>query len=197
MKRFKFYVIICFFTFSLIWIGGFIIFDQYIHQVSNNNDKTDAIVVLTGGRNRISQALKLFNQNMAEFLIISGVSSNVTLNQIEKQNNVIIAKPLGKVIIGKEATTTYQNAIEVSEAIRRNNIHSVRLVTSYYHMPRSKAEILAHNPELKVVSHPVYSEKVSKKWWKRWNSFCLIASEYNKFMFVYAKYFILKLIERN
>lgn len=197
MKRFKFFAIICFFVFSIVWVGGFIIFDRYIRQIADNSDKTDAIVVLTGGRNRISQALMLFNQNMAEFLIISGVSSNVTLNQIEKQNNVIIAKPLGKVIVGKEATTTYQNAIEVSEAIRRNNINSVRLVTSYYHMPRSRAEILAHNPELEIINHPVYSEKVSKKWWKRWNSFCLIASEYNKFMFVYAKYFILKLIERN
>ena len=197
MKRFKFFAIICFFAFSIVWIGGFIVFDRHIRQLPDETTKTDAIVVLTGGRNRISQALKLYNKNMAEFLIISGVGSNVTLNQLEKQNNVIIAQPIGKIIVGKEATNTNQNAIEVSEAIRRNNINSVRLVTSYYHIPRSYAEILAHNPELEVVLHPVYSEKVSKKWWKRWNSFCLIASEYNKFMYVYTKYFIIKLIERN
>ena len=35
------------------------------------------------------------------------------------------------------------------------------------------------------------------KWWKRWGSFYLMASEYNKFMFVYLKNFAMKLKEGN
>ena len=131
-----------------------------------------------------------------EILIISGVSDKVSLKELQKENKTILTRNKGQIIIGREATNTNQNAIEVSDAIRRNNVKSIRLVTSYYHMPRSKAEILAHNPDVNIVIHPVYSQNVSSKWWKKWNSFKLLASEFNKFIYVYIKYFTLNLIER-
>ncbi len=197
MKRLRCFALISIFSAILFWIGGFIIFDAYIRQSKNNTEKTDAIVVLTGGKNRITEAFKLFNDDMSNFLIISGVNDKVSIKELQTQNKTIITKNQDKIIIGREAANTNQNAIEVSEAIRRNNVRSVRLVTSYYHMPRSKAEILAHNPDLEVIVHPVYSQNVSLKWWKKWNSFKLIASEFNKFLFVYIKYFLIKLTERN
>lgn len=197
MKRFKFFLIISIFASFLLWTGGFIVFDAYIKKTQNNIEKTDAIVVLTGGKNRIAESFNLFNNEMADILIISGVSDNVSLKELERQNKTSIIKNNDKIFIGREAATTYQNAIEVSEIIRRNNIQSVRLVTSYYHMPRSKEEILAHNPDIEVILHPVYSQNVSSKWWKNWNSFKLVAAEFNKFIFVYVKYFSLRILERN
>jgi len=197
MKRLKFFCLISVLLIFLLWLGGFIMFDAYIRKSADTEQKTDAIVVLTGGKDRILEALKLYNNDMAEFLIISGVDSNVSLKELQKQNNIFLTKNDAHIILGKEATNTNQNAVEVSDAIRRNNIHSVRLVTSYYHMPRSKEEILAYNPDIEVVVHPVYSQNVSAKWWKKWNSFKLVASEFNKFLFVYVKYFTLRLIERN
>ena len=197
MKRLKFFCLISVLLVFLLWLGGFIMFDAYIRKSADTEQKTDAIVVLTGGKNRILEALQQYNNDMAEFLIISGVDSNVSLKELQKQNNIFLTKNDAHIILGKEATNTNQNAVEVSDAIRRNNIHSVRLVTSYYHMPRSKEEILAYNPDIEVVVHPVYSQNVSAKWWKKWNSFKLIASEFNKFLFVYVKYFTLRLIERN
>ncbi len=158
---------------------------------------TDVIVVLTGGRNRVAEAMQLYNRGLAKILIISGVGQNITLEQLEKENETVIAENHQQVILGNEATNTIENAIEVSEAIRRNNAVSLRLVTSYYHMPRSEQEILAMNPDVKIIYHPVYSKNVSDKWWKRWGSFYLIAGEYNKFMFVYIKNFIAKLREGN
>lgn len=197
MKRLKFFALLLAFSVFLFWIGGFIVFDAYIRTSPDYTKKTDAIVVLTGGKNRISEALKLYNDNMAEFLIISGVDDKVSLKELQKQNNIFLTKNDMHIILGKEATNTNQNAVEVGDAIRRNNIHSVRLVTSYYHMPRSREEILAYNPDIEVVLHPVYSQNVSDKWWKKWNSFKLVASEFNKFLFVYVKYFALRLMERN
>ncbi len=197
MKRLKFFLIISIFASFLLWTGGFIVFDAHIKKTQNNIEKTDAIVVLTGGKNRIAESFNLFNNEMADILIISGVSDNVSLKELERQNKTSIIKNNDKIFIGREAATTYQNAIEVSEIIRRNNIQSVRLVTSYYHMPRSKEEILAHNPDIEVVLHPVYSQNVSSKWWKNWNSFKLVAAEFNKFIFVYVKYFSLRILERN
>ena len=198
MKKYYFFAVMSLMAFVLIWLGGFIVFHQFIrHYPLDVKTKTDAIVVLTGGENRLAEAMKLYNADMADILIISGVAENVTLPQLEKQNRVIIKHRPEQVILGNEATNTIENAIEVSEAVRRNNIASLRLVTSYYHMPRSEQEILLKNPDVKIVYHPVYSENVSDKWWKKWGSFYLIAMEYNKFVFVYVKNFVIKLMERD
>ena len=196
MKKVKCFLLMSVISICLLWFGGFLVFSQYIKKTQDSLLKTDAIVVLTGGKNRIAEALKLFNNDMAEILIISGVSDKVSLKELQKENKTILTRNKGQIIIGREATNTNQNAIEVSDAIRRNNVKSIRLGTSYYHMPRSKAEILAHNPDVNIVIHPVYSQNVSSKWWKKWNSFKLIASEFNKFIYVYIKYFTLNLIER-
>ena len=49
-----------------IWIGGFCFFSYKINKMNiDNEQKTDAIIVLTGGRNRINEAITLFNNNFA------------------------------------------------------------------------------------------------------------------------------------
>ncbi len=198
MQRVRFFVLMSGLVFAIIWLGGFITFHRLIRSYQPDETiNTDAIVVLTGGRNRVAEAMRLYNKGLAKILIISGVGENITLDQLERENHVVVAHAPGQVILGNEATNTIENAIEVSEAIRRNNAASVRLVTSYYHMPRSAQEILAKNPDITIICHPVYSQNVSDKWWKRWGSFYLMASEYNKFMFVYLKNFAMKLKEGN
>ena len=196
MRRVDFFVFISGLVCILVWLGGFIVFHRQIRSYPvDETTLTDAIVVLTGGKNRLAEAMRLYNLGLAKILIISGVGEDITLEQLEKENRTAIVHHPQQVILGNEATNTIENAIEVSDAIRRNNVASVRLVTSYYHMPRSGQEILAMNPDVRIVYHPVYSENVSDKWWKRWGSFCLIAGEYNKFMFVYIKNFVFKLAE--
>ncbi len=195
MKRVKFIARIYFYFFFLIWLGGFIVFQQYIRKRPiDETTKTDAIVVLTGGKNRIAEAIRLYNKGLADMLFISGVEPHVNLETLEIQNHVNFIRGENNVILGKEATNTIENAVEVNEMIRRNRLKSIRLVTSYYHMPRSMEEILAQNPEVKILEHPVYSKNVSKRWWKRPKSFYLIASEYHKFVFVYMKNLVLKLM---
>ena len=198
MKRMTYLVVISALALMIVWLGGFLIFHRLIRSYqSDETTETDVIVALTGGRNRLAEAMRLYNKGLADILIISGVGKNITLEQLEKENHVAINRYPQNVILGQEATNTIENAIEVSEVIRRNNAISVRLVTSYYHMPRSEQEILAMNPDVKIVFSPVYSQNVSDKWWKRWGSFYLIVGEYNKFVFVYVKNFVAKLKERD
>jgi len=96
-----------------------------------------------------------------------------------------------EVIIERASKNTVENAIKTNEWIKDNNIKSIRLVTSNYHMPRSVLEFKSQNAGVKIILNPVYSDKVSDKWWKNWGSFVLIASEYTKFIIVYAKISIL------
>ena len=184
MKKTVCYLIICL---CIVWAAGFILFNRTINTYqTDNRTKTDAIIALTGGRNRISAAVKLLNEEMAPRLLISGVQKDIPRKDIEKLNAVkLIGKP--EIEIEDKSQNTVENAIEATDWIKRNNIRSIRLVTSNYHLPRSVQEFRALNKNLKIIIHPVYSEKGSAKWWKNFGSFLLVASEYNKFLFVYVK----------
>lgn len=184
MKKTVCYLIICL---CIVWTAGFILFNRTINTYqTDNRTKTDAIIALTGGRNRISAAVKLLNEEMAPRLLISGVQKDIPRKDIEKLNAVkLTGKP--EIEIEDKSQNTVENAIEATDWIKRNNIRSIRLVTSNYHLPRSVQEFRALNKNLKIIIHPVYSEKVSAKWWKNFGSFLLVASEYNKFLFVYVK----------
>lgn len=169
------------------WFIGFAFFVKAIYSYPlDNSTRTEAIIALTGGRNRIAEAVRLLNDNKSEKLFISGVGKYTSLRLIEKQNNIRIRND-ESVFIGKEARNTIGNALETKSWLDRNHIKSIRLVTSNYHLPRSSIEFRTVDPELKIIEHPVYSEKIQKKWWKSWHTFSLIFAEYNKFLYVYMR----------
>ena len=168
-------------------MGGMIGFGYTIyHFKTDETQKTDAIVVLTGGRNRISEAVELLNSGAAEKLLISGVAEETSLEALKKREDVNVTTSR-EIILDKKSTNTVENAIEAVSWVKKNNFKSIRLVTSNYHIPRSMAEFRANNRNLKILAHPVYSDRVEQKWWKSWHSFVLIASEYNKFLYVWLK----------
>lgn len=180
-----FLVITC--TIILCWLSGLFWFGKYINsQPINYNEKTDAIIVLTGGRNRITEGIKLLNLQLSERLFISGVSKKATIEELEKKS-AIKALYKNKIELGYKATTTVENALETAEWINNNQISTIRLVTSNYHIPRSLLELKKHTSCKNIIAHPVYSEHVAKNWWNSWGTFKLIASEYNKFAFVYIR----------
>lgn len=173
------------FLVAAVWLGGFIAFaNQINHYPLDDKTHTEAIVVLTGGRNRISEAIKAYNQGLSKKLFISGVEKNTSLAAISHEQDVTFPKEKA-VMLEKKSTNTIENAIETRSWIKQNDIKSIRLVTSNYHIPRSLQEFQHQNPNLKIVVHPVYSDYVAKEWWKSIRSFYLIASEYNKFLYVW------------
>ncbi|MBP1531938.1 MAG: YdcF family protein, partial [Alphaproteobacteria bacterium] len=125
----------------IVWFGGFMYFSHHInHYDTNAEEKTDAVVVLTGGRNRIAKGIKIYNAGKAERLFISGVSKSTTLEDLEQRAGLEIINKQN-VELGYVATTTIGNALEVKNWVEKNNISSIRLVTSNYHVPRSMAEL--------------------------------------------------------
>lgn len=167
------------------WFAGFAAFAGKINDYqTDETTKTDAIVVLTGGRNRISEAVRLWDKGLADKLFISGVEKNTSLDAISKRQAVIFTRRKG-ILLDRKSTNTIENAIETQLWMEQNDIKSIRLVTSNYHMPRSIEEFYFQNPDMKIIVHPVYSDFVAKEWWKSARSFYLIASEYNKFLYVW------------
>lgn len=167
------------------WFTGFAAFAGKINDYqTDETTKTDAIVVLTGGRNRISEAVRLWDKGLADKLFISGVEKNTSLDAISKRQAVTFTRRKG-ILLDRKSTNTIENAIETQLWMEQNDIKSIRLVTSNYHMPRSIEEFYFQNPDMKIIVHPVYSDFVAKEWWKSARSFYLIASEYNKFLYVW------------
>lgn len=169
------------------WFAGLAVFNYHIHHYeADTTTQTDAIIALTGGSNRIKEAVELANNGFSGTLFISGVEKGISMKEIEHTQKLKLT-PQCRVIVEQNSTNTVENAIKTSEWIKQNNIRSIRLVTSNYHIPRSYIEFKSQNEGVKIIINPVYSEKVSDKWWKNPGSFALIASEYTKFLFVYVK----------
>ena len=168
----------------LAWLCGFVWFGHKINNYDGHNgEHTDAIVVLTGGRNRIAEAVRLLNAGMADHLFISGVEKRTKIGDIARKLDVSIDSP-EKIELGYEAKNTIGNAKEIKKWLEKNNIDSVRLITSNYHTPRSMAELENYHLPLKIIAAPVYSDKVAAHWWQSWGTFKLIFGEYNKYLVV-------------
>jgi len=168
----------------VVWCIGLVLF---INAIPSSKDwvddiKTDAIVVLTGGSMRLEAGLELFSKMLADKVLISGVGKNVTKPQVMKiftnNKNVIVINEQN-IVLGDMADSTFSNAVEAKIFMDLNKYESLRLVTSTYHMPRSKMIFKAYLPGYAIIEHPVGFEKseiIEKGKYK------LIFNEYNKFI---------------
>jgi uncharacterized SAM-binding protein YcdF (DUF218 family) len=129
-----------------LWLIGLLAFIAVIPGQTaklNTESKTDAIIVLTGGGDRLAEGFRLLDRGLAKRLLVSGVATGVTLPQLidrlgDQRNTVPSAEELACcVTLGYEAVSTVGNADESARWLRENGAQSVRLVTANYHMQRS------------------------------------------------------------
>ncbi|MBS0185140.1 MAG: YdcF family protein [Proteobacteria bacterium] len=188
-------------SFILIWALGFLFFLGYLSFFKEPlppYEKTDLLVVLTGGKGRIIKGLSLINEDAATHLFISGVEKNVTGPDIlleatkKSASSLNIPVDLSKMQLGHHAKNTHENAQEVALWIKHQNmlnhlknqapLKSIRLVTSIYHMPRSLLEFKRALPNITFVPHPVFSSLFHGiYWWKTLPALKLSFSEYIKY----------------
>ena len=172
---------------------GFAKFSYVISQTKMVEDekKFDAIVALTGGRERIRTAVTMLEKGLAKKLFISGVNKNVNLEEILKQMNIPHNEIHNRIFIGYEAKNTKENALETSKWVLENKFNDIVLVTSAYHMPRSYLELKRKLPQTNIYKYPVFSENINHdKWWKWSGATSLIVMEYLKYIAVKAQYLI-------
>ncbi|MFP4097744.1 MAG: YdcF family protein [Alphaproteobacteria bacterium] len=170
----------------ITWISGYGAFLFYIETLEPKDpeEKTDAIIVLTGGTQRINKGLELYANKMAPKLFISGVHNLVTDSEIRKMWQNDLPLPKCCITLGHDATTTTGNAQEVKKWITDNKIKSIRLVTSSYHMPRAKIEFThaLHTYNAKIILHPVKQKEDDNKI-NTLKQLKLVFGEYNKTLF--------------
>jgi uncharacterized SAM-binding protein YcdF (DUF218 family) len=166
------------------WLAGLVWFISMLPtRVEEPNRKTQAIVVLTGGGGRIAEGLDLLAAGQGEKLFISGVGAAVDVKEILRVSKRPQANIDCCVTLGYEANSTYGNAIETAEWMRKNNLRSLRLVTAAYHMPRSLLHFRRTMPNVEIVPHPVFPENFRPDdWLRRYGGANLIVTEYSKYL---------------
>lgn len=163
----------------LAWVLGFACFAfQSLATKKNDLELTaDAIIVLTGGLNRIDEGLQLFATGKASHLFISGVHKDVKKSDIFERWQGDIALPPCCLELGRTATSTVENAEESQKWARDNDITSIILVTSNYHMARSLLEFRSALPDVEIIPYPIVQDNLEPNekriWW-------LLFVEYHK-----------------
>ena len=168
------------------WLVGLYHFAGLIPDPGRfSTDKSDAIVVLTGGARRVSEGLSLLERGLSKKLFVSGVYRGVDVHALLK----IARRAPGEfeccIALGYLADSTRGNAAETSTWIKREKISSIRIVTASYHMPRSLLEFRHALPTaVRIVTHPVFPVGFRQDNWWRWRGSARLAiSEYNKYLF--------------
>ncbi len=139
MKFFKIFFSL-FFVFLILFAISLIedfLFLQNLKQHNLNFKNIEGIVVLTGGKGRISEALKYSNQPNVKFIIISGAnplsSKRDILSHYKEHKN-----SFKKVIIENFSKNTIENAVETKKIIKGKNVVNILIITSLTHLKRSK-----------------------------------------------------------
>lgn len=71
MKKLLLYILL---VGAVVWFVGFLAFNYRINSYRpDEKTRTDAIIALTGGKNRIAEAAQLMKRGLAGKMFISGV----------------------------------------------------------------------------------------------------------------------------
>jgi len=168
----------------LLWFGGFAWFIHLGRGLgAGRAAPTDAIIVLTGGRQRLERGLDLFEAGTARKLFISGVNQRVHRDEILRRFGPVPERARCCIVLGHDADNTFGNARETARWMRQEGYRSLRLVTSWYHMPRSLLEFERAMPEITILADPVFAARPNlARWWSRPHEALLVASEYHKYL---------------
>jgi uncharacterized SAM-binding protein YcdF (DUF218 family) len=156
----------------LAWVLGFAWF-ALLPPLPAGAQKTDAIVVLTGGPGRIDRALERLEAGDAKRLLISGVAREVKPKELAAEYKRPEELFDCCIALGFEAEDTRSNATEVATWVARRNYKSVRLITTDWHMRRAEYELArAVGDKVTIVPDAVHSEP----------SFATLFREYHKYL---------------
>lgn len=124
----------------IAWIAGFILFAMSLPRAAGAQ-RSDAVVVLTGGAGRIERGLDVLHRGWSQRMLVSGVDPQVKKGEFAAQFNIKPTEMACCITLGYRATDTKGNARESADWIERRGYRSVRLVTSDWHLRRAKSEL--------------------------------------------------------
>lgn len=158
----------------LLYALGFMLFAFTLGKpAAANASPTDSVVVLTGGPGRIEHALEVLRDRKAKRLLVAGADPSVTKGDIARRVGGSRKLLQCCVDLGSESVDTRSNAEEAGRWVAKNRFHSVRLITSDWHMRRARYEFVkVLGSKYRVESDAIRTEP----------SFVTLFAEYNKYV---------------
>jgi uncharacterized SAM-binding protein YcdF (DUF218 family) len=125
----------------LLYLIAFVLFAFTLGKTAGpDTQPTDAAVVLTGGKGRIEHAIDVLHQGKARRLLIAGVDPSVTKRDLAHRIPGSASLLQCCVDLGSESVDTRSNAEEGGRWLSKHHFHSLRLITSDWHMRRARYE---------------------------------------------------------
>lgn len=168
------------------FLAGFATFLLSLEQAEREPAaSTDGIVVLTGGAQRIEDAIELLAKGYGGRLLITGVNERTSRETIKRltpgQRELVECC----VDLDYRARNTVGNAAEIARWVRSRGFASLIVVTSNYHLPRTLAELDEALPDIRKVPYAVVaSGRAPDGFWPIAARARLLVSEYVKFVAV-------------
>jgi uncharacterized SAM-binding protein YcdF (DUF218 family) len=189
MLRVFLLLLLCAFFGWIICLGLFL--NLLPEQVDVENvPPADAIIVLTGGEQRIPFGLQLLDAGKGQRLFISGVHNKVDDDTVFRSKTSEIyaqyQRMRDRVKLGRQATTTKENAVEIAAWLKdKPELERLIIVTDHFHMPRSMIELNNRVKGRELFPAPVLPpEFMRPDWWSDSYPLTKIMQEFHKFSVV-------------
>ncbi|TCV97594.1 uncharacterized SAM-binding protein YcdF (DUF218 family) [Luteibacter rhizovicinus] len=162
--------------------------NAYVSRDAAAYPTADAIVILGGGTlprggldwredearaqaTRLGFGLELFRHARAETILLSGGDQALKMaHRLEEQG-----VPSTAVLTEDESINTHENAVNSAALLKKENLHSILLVTAGIHMPRALASF-AHEGIVVIPAPPVDRSLIdSPPWWPKRKALTLTA----------------------
>jgi len=153
-----------------------LLFPQQVLCTEIGLEKGDVIVVLGGGSyERPQRAIELFRENAAPRIILTGKGDNNSNRHLLLKGGV----PSSAIEQEPASKTTRENALFTIPLLRKEGVHKVILVTSWYHSRRALNCFRHYAPDIEFYSHPAYYA-YRRSEWRRQGILGKIRAEYVK-----------------
>lgn len=140
------------------WVIGFMWFAVALPQPTYEGE-TDAVIVPTGAAGRIPHGLEVLDDGKARLMLVTGVDPEVRPAEFAAEFGVSMEQMQCCVSLGFDAVDTRGNAVETADWVVENEIKSLRLVTTDWHMRRASGELRQKLPtNVRIVEDAVASE---------------------------------------
>jgi uncharacterized SAM-binding protein YcdF (DUF218 family) len=139
----------------LAWALGFAWFALLLPQPAPIA-KTDAVVVLTGGAQRIDRGLEILEAGKVKRMLISGVDRDVRPSELAAEYRRPMRVFDCCIDLGFQSVDTRSNALETARWAAKHKVKTLRLVTHDWHMRRARFELDRALPsDIKVTNDAV------------------------------------------
>ncbi len=174
---------------ALAGFAGFLAFVYSLDRAEQRLEtRTDGIVALTGGAERIGDAIDLLAQGYASRLLITGVNERTSRASIARLNPGQRRLFDCCVDLDYRARNTIGNAIETRRWVESHRFRSIIVVTSNYHMPRTLVELDHAMPGVRMIPYAVVTGTLDPDtWWHNPATARVLLSEYLKLLLVWTR----------